>query len=157
VSVDPALVESLHAVCSALSTFSREASEEPYFPPDVVAAGVDLIDALLKYEAKLNEVTGWSLPIRHLGPSDRMKVALNTESAADAYSAPIHVTVRYALNLRDRQDFAWSVESRFGEEFATVADAVRMLVSAETWDPSSFPDRLISSFQVDIDVQDPPV
>ena len=55
-------------VCDAIRRHAKICQEEAKNVSAVVRAGEDLTRAVLNYEVTLRAISGWSNPIRHLGP-----------------------------------------------------------------------------------------
>ncbi|MEU0869476.1 hypothetical protein [Nocardia brasiliensis] len=64
---DSVLSRAAADVCAELRAHASVCEETPHDPVAVVRQGERLRKAMLIYEAALSEVTGWSLPLRHLG------------------------------------------------------------------------------------------
>ncbi len=64
---DSVLSRAVEDVCTELRAHAAVCEHSPGDPVAVVRQGERLCLAMLVYEAALMEVSGWSLPVRHLG------------------------------------------------------------------------------------------
>ncbi|MFI9408054.1 hypothetical protein [Nocardia sp. NPDC052316] len=64
---DSILARAAEDVCAELRAHAAVCEQSPNDPVAVVRQGERLRGAMLVYEAALMEVSGWSLPLRHLG------------------------------------------------------------------------------------------
>jgi hypothetical protein len=149
-------------VCRAIRRHAGICRDEPENVGAVVRAGEALIRAVLDYEVALRAVSGWSNPIRHLGPlplfEDRLVHGGADEAVAQSVqksSAAImrlDLAARYQLSIPDDDALVAFASGRFGAEVSDVTEAIKVLFEAESWDPERYPPGLISVEDVGVEI-----
>jgi hypothetical protein len=156
VSEDGALPAAARAVGDAIRRHAEICQDEPGNVGAVVGAGEALCAAVLAYEKTLAAVSGWSNPIRHLGPLPLFADGAPRPGPAGADGGPtVQLTARYRLRVTDAADLTAFVSGRFGEEVADVRQAIRNLFEAEGWDPGRYPPGLLNVEKAEVDISAP--
>jgi len=148
-------------VCDAIRRHAKICQEEAKNVSAVVRAGEDLTRAVLNYEVTLRAISGWSNPIRHLGPLPLFGDRLHRDGGGDetglsrewgATLTRIDVAARYRLRIHDDDALIAFASGRFGTEIADVEEAIRVLFDAESWDPERYPPGLVDVEDVGVEV-----
>jgi hypothetical protein len=150
-------------VSDAIHYHAEVCADEPDNVSAAIQAGEALCRAVLHYETVLHATSGWSMPVRHLGPlplfgAERQVPARNehqetpspeTEAAS---RTKIDVCARYRLDMDDEDELLAFVSGRFAEEVSDLGNAVRMLYEAESWDPDRYPPGLLNVEDVLVEI-----
>jgi len=149
-------------VCDAIRRHAEICQDQPENVGVVVQAGEALSKAVLDYEVSLRATSGWSNPIRHLGPlplfAERVGPVGTDEQVApssqgrDAAFTRIDVEVRYHLRVDSDDALVAFAGGRFGVEVSDVREAIRVLFEAESWDPERYPPGLVDIENVSVEI-----
>jgi hypothetical protein len=149
-------------VCDAIRRHAELCQDEPENVGAVVRAGEALIRAVLDYEAALRATSGWSNPMRHLGPlplfengNDRGGEDGETGQSAQEEKPALtrlEVVARYQLRINGDDALVAFASGRFGVEVPGVREAVRVLFEAESWDPERYPPGLVDVENVGVEI-----
>lgn len=133
------LTSAVAAVCAALHAHALICEAGVATPGEVIASAVSLRGAVSAYELVLSRVTHWSSPIRHMGPAVPFRPRLEAVQAPlNDFPLTARVTVSYDVGIIDSQEVTALIRGRYGEDgVSDVADALRMFVESEGWDPAS--------------------
>lgn len=138
-------------VGSRLADHARVCTDVEARPEDVARAGEAAVSALLAYERRLGVLTGWSNPLRHLGPVPVHDGLVDDRSAAEGALLGTAV-VTYRVAVSDDVGLGHLVEGRGGDAPPDLAGALRALIHQDGWDPESYPSGLITLLAADVDV-----
>jgi hypothetical protein len=137
-------------VCDAIRRHAATCQDEPENVAAVIQAGEALSKAVLEYEEVLRSTSGWSNPIRHLGPLPLFRESATPVADSDTTPHEDHtvptrseVAARYRLSVDDPDALLAFASGRFGVDVSNLSDAVRALYEAESWDPEQYPRGLI--------------
>lgn len=131
---------------SALRAHARAAQQHPDDIAAIIEAGNAVRQEVLKYERILMHETGWSNPIRHLGPlSTGLRVQVEDDVDLKTGSDTTQVTVRaeYVVAVESQWEIETFVEARGGERPNSIIEAVRYLYESDGWDVAQYPPRRI--------------
>lgn len=144
------LDEAVNAVCLALRSHADSCRENSTDIATVIRDGEALVEAVLDYERALSASTGWTTPIRHLGPlpifsanAAATDVVPAAGGGADSAQANVKVDVRYQLRVIDADALVAFASGRYASEVSGVEDAIDVLVRSEGWDPSRYPPSMV--------------
>lgn len=144
------LDEVVNAVCLALRGHADSCREDPNDIATVIRNGEALVQAVLDYERALAASTGWSMPIRHLGPlpifgayATATDGNRGTGGDIDPARMSVQVDVRYRLRVIDADALVALASGRFASEISGLKDAIELLVKSEGWDPSRYPPSMV--------------
>jgi hypothetical protein len=158
---DSGLTTAAATVCAAIRYHATTCEQEADNPEAVIAAGKALADAVLEYETVLRAASGWSSPIRHLGPLPlfREDTSSHDRDGGDARShraqltptpTRARITATYLLRIDDDDDLVAFVSGRFGDDLSEVREAINTLYKAESWDPHRYPPGLLNVERVTV-------
>lgn len=152
-------------VCEAIRVHAATCQREPDNAEAVVRDGEALRVVVLDYEAILAKESGWSLPLRHLGPllmfsgdaEPPLEGGPTSTSTVQLDNAPlVEICARYRLRVTRERDLLYFVSGRFGDEVFDLKEAIEVLFKAESWDPGTYPPGLMEIDGVEVTVQGDP-
>jgi hypothetical protein len=148
-------------VCEAIRRHAATCEREPRNVAAVIRDGEALCEAVLQYEAALRATSGWSNPLRYLGPlplfdDQRAGTPVSSNGATSpgvkTPSTRIEVRARYTFHTDDEDELVAFVSGRFGTEVSDTREAVDLLFKSESWDPDRYPPGLMDVDEVTADI-----
>ncbi len=151
------------AVCEAIRRHAATCERESGNVAAVIRDGEALCEAVLEYEKVLGATSGWSNPLRHLGPlplfddgrAGAAQVDSNGATPQGGGASPparIEVRTRYTLHTDDEAALIAFVSGRFGREVSDTREAIDLLFKSESWDPDRYPPGLMDVDEVAVDI-----
>jgi hypothetical protein len=120
-------------------------------PPELIARGEEVVQAVLEYERLLGDAYGWSNPIRHLGPPLTQHIEAQSEPEGPAKGTQFVIAITQHVEVLDSSTFPSEVQARFGDARALgLTSAVRRIVEAEAWRPTRREGMEVRTTNVDI-------
>jgi len=150
-STEGALASAADKVCAAIRRHAATCEQRPDDVGAVVREGEALSQAVLDYEAVLGAESGWSNPIRHLGP---LPVFRAQPGRVPGRSGAVRVGIEahYRLQVGDEDAVLAFVSGRFGDEVSDLGEAVEKLFKSESWDPQRYPPGLLDVEDIEVGV-----
>lgn len=137
---------SISLVESALRAHARAVQHHPENVAAIIEAGNALRQEVLEYERVLMDETGWSNPVRHLGPQPAHSRVqglddIDLKSGSDAIQ--VSVSAEYIVAVDSQWGIETFVEARGGERPNSIVEAISYLYECDGWDAAQYPPRRI--------------
>ena len=152
-----ALIDAAKAVGEALLRHAAVCSNSPDDFRTVIEAGEVLVSAVNVYEQVLHAQTGWSNPIRHLGPipgldQDGLVEPTSHQRTTDVDQAiAVKVSVNYKLVVNE-EALVRFVQTRVSPDPKNAGEAVDLLFRSDSWDVGQYPPSIASLQSMELQI-----
>jgi hypothetical protein len=148
------LNQTVEDVCHALRAHADVVRTSASNPTAIVNSGERVSRAVLKHEAALMRVAGWSSPLRHVGRLPFYETSIGKAPGDPDGGTAVVVTARYELDVREPMNVVDMARGRFADDtIDSVSVALQRFVQAEGWDPTHVAGAAIRVAAADVDVR----
>lgn len=147
------LLAAADLVAEAVRSHALACSSMPSHPASVVAAGEALVSAVRAYEELIADRTGWSNPLRHLGPRVRTDNEVEPPPDDSVGHHRVQIDLSLKVDVLDPAGLANLVEGRGAVRPPTAVEGVRSLVESDGWDPGQYPSGILRLTEMRVEAQ----
>ena len=137
---------SISLIESALRAHARAVQHYPENVAAIIEAGNAIRQEILRYERVLMDETGWSNPIRYLGPQPAHSRAQREDSVdlkTGSNTIQVSVSAEYVVAVESQWEIETFIEARGGERPNSIVEAIEYLYECDGWDVAQYPPQRI--------------